>query len=138
MAEEWELTPEQIPRETAGPKETVGPSSVDRVSRFFSPEAVVVFPLAILLDLIGLILICFGLDDFGVTDIIGIIFIGGWALFRSQTLKMTAGAEKTIAKASKRAKRLKWLRPLAIIAECVPYVGAAPCWTILVFTELQA
>ena len=103
----------------------------------FSPEAVLMLFVAGILDAIGIILIFFLLDDFGVTDIIGILTIGIWIWFRSQTMKMTRGASKTAAKVGKWGKRLKWLRPLCIIGEFIPYVGVAPFWLLLVYAELQ-
>ncbi len=105
---------------------------------FFSPEAIIMMPLAITLDLIGLILVLFALDDFFITDIIGIAIIGSWTFFRSQQVQMTQRAQQKIGKAAKQARRLKWLRPLMIVGEFIPYVGALPCWTILVYFELKS
>ena len=105
--------------------------------KLISPEAVVMLPLAVLLDLAGVILILVGLDDFGLTDIIGILIIGGWTYFRSQTARVTRQAAQRIGKATKWAKQMKWLRPLCIILEFIPYAGWLPGWTVLVFFELQ-
>lgn len=105
---------------------------------FITPEALIILPLAFLLDLTGIILICFGLDDFWITDAIGIIFIGGWIYIRSQTIKVTRRAKRGIGKVTKAARRLRWLRPLCIIGEFVPYVGVIPFWAILVFFELKS
>lgn len=112
----------------------------------FSPEAIIMLPLAIILDLIGIILIFFALDDFFITDIIGIVFIVGWIYFRSGTIKVTKKVEKKVGKITtekagkmaKKIKKLKWLRPLCILAELIPYIGALPSWTILVFFELKS
>lgn len=105
---------------------------------FFSPEGMIIFPLAVLLDLIGLILVFFALDDFFITDIVGIVMIGGWTYFHSGQVQMTQGAQQKLGKMAKRMRRLKWLRPLMIIGEFIPYVGALPCWTILVYFELKS
>ena len=51
---------------------------------FLSPEAIIMLPFAILIDLIGIVLIFFALDDFWITDIVAFTFIGGWSYFRSQ------------------------------------------------------
>lgn len=104
---------------------------------FFGPEGVIMMTVAIALDLVGLILLIFGLDDFFITDILGIFFIGGWILFRSGTMKVTKKAGAKMAKAAKWAKRVRWLRPLLIFAEFIPYVGALPCWILLVYSELK-
>ena len=121
---------------------------------FFSPEAVAMLPLAILIDAIGIALLCFGSDDFFITDIIGLLFIGGWSYFRSMvkggtqetempTLGGKKGAVKT-AKQTQRAtkvmkwtKRLKWLRPLCVVGEIIPYTGWLPFWTVFVYFELK-
>jgi hypothetical protein len=103
-----------------------------------SPEAVIMLPLAILLDLIGIVLICFALDDFFITDIIGIVFIGGWIYFRSGAIKTTKGAKEKAGKIIKKMKKLKRLRFLCIGAELIPYIGALPSWTILVYFELKS
>lgn len=50
----------------------------------FSPEGIVMLPFAVIIDLIGIILLIFALDDFWITDIIAFTFIGTWSYFRSQ------------------------------------------------------
>lgn len=122
---------------------------------FFSPEAIVMLPFAILIDLVGIILVCFALDDFFITDIIALFFIGGWSFFRSQVkgkpqevempsfgeqkraVRQIKKAGKKTTKAAKWAKRLKWLRPLCIVGEIIPYVGWLPLWTVFVYFELK-
>jgi hypothetical protein len=47
------------------------------------------------------------------------------------------GGPQAKVSASKWAKRMKWLRPILIFAEFIPYVGALPYWTICVFAELK-
>ncbi|MDO8639493.1 MAG: hypothetical protein Q7R53_01075 [bacterium] len=106
------------------------------LANFLTPEILMFIP-AVLLDIIGLILLIFALDDFFITDIIGIAILGSWTYFRSQTLKVTKGASEKIGKAGKWAKKMKWLRPLLFVGELIPYVGALPCWTLLVFFELK-
>ncbi len=51
-----------------------------------SPEFLMIMPFAVVIDIIGIILVIFGLDDFWTTDIIAWIFIGGWSFFRSQVV----------------------------------------------------
>lgn len=115
---------------------------------FLSPEALVMFPLAIFLDLIGIILLIFALDDFFVTDIIGFAIIGAWSFFRSQIkgkepeiqmsnikerreITKEARQTKKAGKTAKWGKRAKWL-------EFIPYVGAFPFWTVSVYSELKS
>lgn len=107
------------------------------LAALLKPEGLIFMPIAILLDLTGIILVCFGLDDFFITDAIGILTIGVWTYFHSQTVKVTSGTAEKLTKLAKTARRLRWLRPLLIILEFIPYVGTFPCWTLLVYFELQ-
>lgn len=127
---------------------------------FFSPEGLIILPFAVLVDLIGIVLVCFGLDDFWITDIIAWMLIGGWSFFRSQIIpspeaepidvsrirKGKADIKKQIQetkkisqevqeaqksmKAAKWAKRIKWL-------EFIPYVGCLPLWTVSVYMTIK-
>ena len=126
---------------------------------FLSPEAIIFLPLAVLLDLVGIILVIFALDDFFITDIIGFATIGVWSWFRSQMkdkesvieapdreerkkqaqqFQQTPKETETTkaakpAKAAKSARWAKWIKFL----EFVPYLGVLPFWTISVFFELK-
>jgi len=98
-------------------------------------------PFAIMLDAIGILLLCTAGDDYGITDIIGILFINGWLLFRQ---------EKTIdiKKVKQRAediiniiKNLFTKKPSKFFAagllELIPCLGALlPFWTIAVLLNL--
>jgi hypothetical protein len=131
---------------------------------FMSPEAVIMLPLAAILDLVGIILICFALDDFFITDIIGWLTLGVWSMVRSQvkggeevSLPDTEGkrelrgkmkdqkgaagaAEKTTQEtgktAVKTAKAGKWAKWIRFL-EFIPYVGVLPFWTISTFFILK-
>lgn len=113
-----------------------------------SPEVLLMYFISGLLDLTGIVLLCFGLDDFGITDIIGLIFIGGWILFRSQNIKAVADLKTTTTKAKtaqkkatvkigKAVKNMKWTRFICVFGELIPYIGALPLWTVLVHGELK-
>ena len=114
-----------------------------------SPEILIFIP-ALFLDIIGLLLIIVGLDDFGFTDIIGLIIIGGWIFFKSfgvegakeikeiSTKTKTAGSTRVGAKAGvKKIGARKWLRIICFGGELIPYIGAFFFWTILVWGELR-
>lgn len=103
---------------------------------FFGPEAVIMLPIAVLLDVLGLLefIPIVGNIISLIADLIGVIFIGGWLFFRSGTIQATP---KAAARFQKTARVVKWLRPLAFIGEFIPYVGILPLWTLLVFFELQ-
>ncbi len=129
------------------------------IFNLMTPEGIIMMGVAAVLDLIGLLLILFVLDDFWITDIVGTTIIGGWLFFRSGTTpslperakketekeaeKAAAkaakkAAEKTVQKAgAKAAKSGRWLKPLLLgLSEWVPYLGVIPFWTILVYSEL--
>jgi hypothetical protein len=124
-----------------------------------SPEAIIMLSTAGLLDSVGIILVVVGLDDFGITDFSGMLIIGGWMFFHSlmrgggspiEAIKsgktgrgkavegIKSGAPKAKAGANKWVKKMKWLRPVLIVGEIVPYLGTMPCWLILVYGELQS
>ena len=124
------------------------------IARILSVEGMIFLPMAVILDLVSIALICFGLDDFGITDIIGIIFIGGWVLFRSffkfSDLDVEAPARIGKAAAEKRQQRKEIvqtikqtvktsktpIKAICFIGELIPYIGALPFWTFLVYDEL--
>lgn len=70
----------------------------DSPNGFVSPMGLIMFPLAVLLDAVGLILLCFALDDFWITDAIGLVFIGGLMIFSTLSQAVSgalAGGEGT-------------------------------------------
>lgn len=92
-----------------------------------SPEGVVMLFCSLLLDMIGWILLLFGLDDIGVTDFMGILLIGGWALLRFGTISFGGKAKST-------GKRFI----ITTIIELIPWLGSlSPTWTIFVISELR-
>jgi hypothetical protein len=123
------------------------------LSPFGIIDALLIFPtmllLGLALDIVGVVLACFGLDDFGILDIVGLVVIGGWLLFRSggerqlgENVQMPPGVKEkkaAIKKGSKLVKRLAkvGLRVLIIgILEFIPYIGAILFgWTLLVLME---
>lgn len=159
--ETGEAEPEETVEEEA---ETSGEEEISAggggLLNLLTPEGVIMMPIAAFLDLIGIGLILFALDDFFITDIIGTIVIGGWLYFRTgmapsmperveQKAKETAGkvekgAASTAAKAAdaekaiqKVGKSSRWLKPLLCgLGEFVPYLGALPLWTYAVYSEL--
>jgi hypothetical protein len=124
----------------------------------FSPkgviEAIAIFPImfliALCLDIISLIIICFGLDDFGILDIIGFTIFGIWIFVRSggeRTVTPESRQDLTIkgrkqAIQKKGAGMMKRLGRVGLragvigIVEFIPYVGAIFFgWTLLVILE---
>jgi hypothetical protein len=92
-----------------------------------SPETMIMLLFAVIIDCIGIALICFGLDDVGITDTVAMIFIGSWLLFR-KGVNVKLGKKDAIRGA-------RFLG--ATIAEYIPYVGALPFWTGSVLLTLN-
>ena len=122
-------------------------------------EAILVFPtmmiIALLLDIVGIILICFGLDDFGILDTLGIFIFGTWIFIRSggqkdiRSQKPVSTKEKTAAVKKQGSALLKRLGKVGLkagiiaILEYIPIFGAIFFgWTVLViiefFSDLQS
>ncbi len=141
MAEE--IIGEEAEAATAEAQEA---DEIRRAGAFFGPEAFAVLPWAIFLDIIGVILFCFVLDDFFLLDIVSISTIGLWSFWRSQMIgRAPTGGPPSISRrgkgptvTTKWAGRLKWLRPLCIIGEIVPYLGVGPWLTLWVIGELKS
>lgn len=114
--------------EQENPEQIESPNA-ENTDVFLSPEGIIMMGFAI------------GLDTFGellpiISDVIGTLFIGGWTLFRSQNFQITSSASARMGKFAKWANRMKWIRPVCVIAEFTP-LTVAPCWTILVYTTLK-
>ncbi|KKP93811.1 MAG: hypothetical protein UR98_C0002G0050 [Parcubacteria group bacterium GW2011_GWA1_36_12] len=128
--------PEEI-EESQEPQETEEIQESGGAMNLLSPEGLVMMSVAVVIDLIGLIIVCVGLDDFGITDIIGMIFIGSWMFFRSGAMPERKTPSKKSKGAGKTAERNVLKRfGLTGLAELIPYLGALPWWTIMVYKEL--
>lgn len=103
----------------------------------FTPEAFFMVPLALMLDLTGVILLCFGWDDFGATDAVGILFINTWLLLRGKKTLSRQGKNGATNKIKKifTGKTTKFVVPT--LGELIPYLGALPFWTISVLLNLE-
>ncbi|MCK4473976.1 hypothetical protein KAU40_01795 [Candidatus Parcubacteria bacterium] len=104
-----------------------------------STEGIAILPIAIILDITGMILLCVGLDDFFLTDIIGIIFIGGWLWLRTGKITETPKRKRGLFKMDFlrklfRGKYKRFLTPF--IGEVIFYLGAFPFWSLAVYFEL--
>lgn len=138
MPEEIEKEPEETEK---SPEEETGeetPTAAEKTSELFGPEGILMMLAAGILDLTGLVLLCFGLDDFGVADIIGIFLIGGWMYSRTGVISMPERAQKRARGWLRKLFRGKWKRYLTpFIGEIIPYLGGiAFCWTLAVYYEL--
>lgn len=127
----------------------------------FSPEFLTIMPIAVIIDIIGIVLLIFGLDDFGITDIIGWAILGTWGFLRSQVVPESTtaqtpsmGAKQELAKdfraatqktekaaqeavkAQKMSKSAKWAKRMRWL-EFIPYVGALPLWSVSVYMTIK-
>lgn len=98
-----------------------------------TPETLLILPLAVGIDLVSVILLCFGLDDFGLLDIIGTIFIGTWLFFRKGKPEALKG-KKDFLTTVFTGKYTKFLVP--IFGEIIPYLGVLPFWSLSVYFNL--
>ncbi|MCX6760158.1 MAG: hypothetical protein NTW46_02335 [Candidatus Nealsonbacteria bacterium] len=112
------------------PAEQKKPAPQQKASfNFTSPEAIIMLFLSVSLDLIGYVLLFAALDDFWLTDIVGVLIIGSWVFTRSGG---TGGF-----KGKKGIPGLKNFG-IATVIEAVPYVGSlSPSWTVMVYKELK-
>ncbi|MDI6591546.1 MAG: hypothetical protein QME61_01205 [Patescibacteria group bacterium] len=97
----------------------------------FSAETFLILPLAIGIDLISIILLLFGLDDFGLLDIIGFIFIGTWLFFRRGKIPTRRGS---FLRRIFTGRWNKFLTPF--FGEIIPYLGVLPFWSLSVYFNL--
>ena len=96
-----------------------------------SPEGVLMLLLACFLDGIGIMVLLFGLDDFWILDITGLLLIGTWIFFRTGHVSATATAKKT-------GKKLLSRIGLGFIIEIIPWFGGlCPSWIIIVWREMS-
>lgn len=102
----------------------------------FSPESLAMLVLAFGLDITGIVLLLCALDDFGLLDVVGIIFINSWLLMRGK--KMIETRKGGITGALKKLFTHKWGKfALPTFTELVPYLGAFPMWTLSVLCNLD-
>lgn len=126
-----EKAPAEAPEEIPGEKPKKKAPVIGVGGDFFSPAALMLFIIAGLLDIVGLALVCIALDDLGILDIIGLIFVGGLMYLHSGQITVTKGVKKLRNKLLKRVG-------LSFLGEIIPYFGGfAPCWTIAVFFHLR-
>lgn len=102
----------------------------------FTPESFIMIPLALGLDLAGIILVCFGLDDFGMTDMIGIVTIDLWLIIRNKKQKNQQGGKGVINNLRKLFTGDLTKIAAPTFGELIPYVGALPFWTLSVLFNL--
>lgn len=103
----------------------------------FNPESLCMIVLAGALDLTGVVLLLCGIDDFGMTDMIGIAYINTWLIIRGIEPTHKQGKKGMIKnfKSLFTHKQMKFLLPT--FTEIIPYLGALPMWTLSVLCNLD-
>jgi hypothetical protein len=101
----------------------------------FTVETVFILGLAIIFDLIGIVLICFGLDDFEVLDAVGVLIFDTWAIHKS--LDPISGKRRGGSKKKSKARNIMKRMLGASIAEAIPYLGAFPFWSYNTYMILK-
>jgi len=122
-------------QEVASQPEKIQEENSQGFGKFFSPEAVTMFTVALLVDLgeffLNLIPVI-GQAISLVVDFLALLFFGAWIYFRQGFFQI-----KMSQRAFQNLNKLKKIRPLMIILELIPIVGIVPCWTLLVYFEIK-
>ena len=103
----------------------------------FSPELIFMFPLALILDVAGLLIACGAGDDYGVIDVIGIMFIFTWLLIRGKK-RPSLQSRRGIMGTARKIFTGKWSRFITpAIGELTPVLGSVGFfWTMSVLFTL--
>jgi hypothetical protein len=106
----------------------------------FTPELFFLLPAAILLDGVGIILFCCGLDDLGFLDIAGGVIFYPWLILRGKGIPSSSDKKKKMNGIIEKiggiykGKTSKFLAP---VIELIPYVGVWPSWFLLTVNNLK-
>jgi hypothetical protein len=101
----------------------------------FNIETIFILGSAIAFDLIGIALICFGLDDLGILDTVGVLIFDSWAIHKS--LSPPSGRRGRRRGKNKKVKNILKRMLGSSIAEAIPYLGALPFWSYNIYMILK-
>jgi len=102
----------------------------------FSPESLAMLVLSGAIDATGIVLLFCGLDDFGLLDPVGIIFINSWLIMKGKAkVETRKGGAVGFLKKSFTHPWGKFALPT--LTELVFYLGALPMWTLSVLSNLD-
>ena len=124
--------------------------NVRRIGALMGPEGIIMIPMAISFDIIGIasgfIPYIGWIIGFGIA-FLGFAFFNSWIWFRSiMVTEREAALRKKAVKGIRMIKTLrrykvyqwvKWLRFIGPLAEAIPYLNWIPFWTILVCLEMM-
>jgi len=109
-----------------------------------SPDELIMLIVAVLIDISGFLLLCFGLDDFGFLDIFGLGTIGVWLFLKTgdtssfQKKSAVSVKEKRQVIVSQLAKRGRKRILKTFLVEVIPIIGSlVPTWIITVVREIK-
>lgn len=101
----------------------------------FSPETLIMLPLAVGIDTSSMIVGLFGLPDCGIPDMIGIAFINPWMFIRGYK---GSGKKTGLFGFISQIVNGKYSRYIATpMLEAVPYLDILPFWTARVIMTLM-
>ena len=107
----------------------------------FTPETMFILVPAIFIDLCGLGLVIFGLDDFGILDILGICIVFPWMLFNggsSPSISDIRAKRGNMEKMRKLFTDKKTKFALPLLGELAPWIGGVGFfWTMSVISNLK-
>jgi len=101
----------------------------------FTIETIFILGLAIIFDLAGIVLICFGLDDFEILDTVGVLIFDTWAMHKS--LGPISGKRKGVSGKKSKARNIMKRMLGTTVAEAIPYLGALPFWSYNIYMILK-
>jgi len=132
-------------RGRARPRESPEDEEARKTTALLTPEGTVMLSLAVMLDIFGVLCLImdvfFGLGEIPswISGAVGIIFIGGWMLFRSGRMAVPGRAKKRVGRGLRKVFQGKWKRFLTpILGEVTPVIGGLPFWTLAVYYELTS
>jgi len=100
-----------------------------------SPEALIILPFAIVCDVLGIIILACGLDDFGLIDFVPMVIIFTWLMMRGKQIPDRQGGIFSKIKNLFTNKYLKFLTPL--LGELTPVLGGLGFfWTLTVLFNI--
>lgn len=140
MPEEKAQT-ENIYQETQPEAVSETTKNIESIGRFLSLYGMILFFIAIIIDLIGLVFFFLSFVGVGIPlswilDVVGLVFVGGLMLLSPSGDIVVTSKSKKITK--KVAKKLGKRLGLSFLVEIIPLVGdAAPCWTLAVYFHLK-
>jgi hypothetical protein len=103
-----------------------------------TPETIILLPIALCLDLAGIILACFALDDLFILDLAGMVSIGTWLLLKKgDSSVMKQGKRGRQSKMKKLFTNKKYRFFITTGGELIPYLGAFPFWTVSTYFNLS-